>query len=199
MESCSLRCIALAHAATLLTRNLAGASGPLTVGVSGVATAGAVYQNTAATAQGIHLGFTGMLGLTVVNTLPDNFGTYAADGLTDAWQVQYFGEGNPQAAPGVDADGDLQNNLLEFRAGYVPTNSLSLLTTRALTLGGPTFTMELSRVQPGTRYVFERTSDFTAWTDVLTLDPAAVAAPFDQPLPASGPQSFFRIRLEAAP
>ena len=123
-------------------------NGPLSISSGGLATAGAVYQNTSATAQGIALGFTGTLGLTVVNTLPDNFGTYAADGITDAWQVQYFGEGNALAAPGVDADGDGQNNLTEFRAGYIPTNASSRFTTRALSLSGSTFTLELSRVQP---------------------------------------------------
>ena len=106
-------------------------NGPLSISSGGLATAGAVYQNTSATAQGIALGFTGTLGLTVVNTLPDNFGTYAADGITDAWQVQYFGEGNALAAPGVDADGDGQNNLTEFRAGYIPTNASSRFTTRS--------------------------------------------------------------------
>ncbi len=174
-------------------------AGPLSISAGGIATAGVVFQNTAATAQGVHTGFTGTLGLTVVNTLPDNFGTYAADGIADLWQVQYFGQNNVRAAPGVDADGDGQNNLLEFRAGYVPTDSRSLLITRPLTLSGGNLTLELSRVQPGTRYVFGRTTDFASWTDVLTLNPANIAAPFVQPLPAVGGENFFRVRLEAAP
>ncbi len=42
------------------------------------------------------------------------------------WQAQYFGStNNPAAAPGADPDGDGQNNLAEFLAGTVPTNSAS--------------------------------------------------------------------------
>ena len=49
----------------------ASPSGPLTgINASGLATAGTVYQNTAATAQGIFAGNTGTLGLTVLDTHP---------------------------------------------------------------------------------------------------------------------------------
>jgi hypothetical protein len=112
-------------------------SGPITgVNTSGVATAGTVYQNTAATARGVYLGNTGTVGLTVVNTLPDNFGSYAGDGLDDAWQNQYFGLNNPNAAPLVDPDGDGQDNLFEFTAGLVPTNPLSRFLLRIEPVAG---------------------------------------------------------------
>lgn len=102
------------------------ASGPLTgIDSNGLATAGTVYQTTSATAQGVHDGFTGTLALSVLNTIPDNFGSYAGDGLDDDWQFLYFGLDNPQAAPLVDPDGDGQNNQFEFTAGLVPTNPLS--------------------------------------------------------------------------
>jgi hypothetical protein len=54
-------------------------------------------------------------------------------------------------------------------------------------------------MQPGTHCVFERTTNFTSWTDVFMLGPAAIATPFAQPLPALGTKSVFRVRLEAAP
>jgi hypothetical protein len=99
-------------------------SGPLTsISTTGLATAGTVYQNTAASAQGIYLGQTGTLGLTVIETLPDNYRTYAADGLSDAWQVQYFGVGNPNAAPGIDFNHNGITNLLEFAFGTNPLTS----------------------------------------------------------------------------
>jgi hypothetical protein len=114
----------LAVAATSVAWSVA--SGPLTgISTGGLATAGIVYQNTAATAQGIYLGNTGTLGLTVVNSLPDNFGSYAGDGIDDAWQNQYFGLNNPLAGPLLDPDGDGQANLFEFTAGLVPTNPAS--------------------------------------------------------------------------
>ena len=101
-------------------------SGPLTsISSSGLATAGAVFQNTAAIVQGISNGFTGSLSLTVLNTTPDNFGSYAGDGLGDDWQVQFFGLNNPNAAPLLDPDGDGQTNAFEFTAGLVPTDPAS--------------------------------------------------------------------------
>jgi hypothetical protein len=101
-------------------------SGPLnSLNSSGIATAGTVYQNTAAAVQGSYAGATGILALTVIDNIPDNFGSYSADGVGDDWQFQYFGLNNSNAAPLLDPDGDGQNNLFEFTAGLVPTNSLS--------------------------------------------------------------------------
>jgi len=174
--------------------------GPIAgISVTGLADAGLVYQDTAATVQGTLSSFTGSLNLTVLDSIPDNFGAYAGDGIGDAWQVQYFGQDNPLAAPGVDADDAGQNNLFEFLAGSTPIDPGSLLTTTAISMDGGNFTIQLSRVQPGTHYVFERSADFITWTDILSLDPIEIATPFSQLLPANGPQNFFRVRLEAAP
>ena len=66
-------------------------------------------------------------------------GSYAADGVGDDWQFQYFGLNNPNAAPLLDPDGDGQNNLFEFTAGLVPTNPLSrFLVSIAPVPGQPT-------------------------------------------------------------
>ena len=104
-------------------------SGPLTgISASGLATAGLVYQDTAATAQGVFSGNTGTLGLTVKNVNLDDFGSYAGDGLDDAWQNQYFGLNNPLAAPLADPDGDGQTNAFEFTAGVIPNDPASRFT-----------------------------------------------------------------------
>lgn len=95
------------------------------ISASGLATAGAVYENTTATAQADYAGVTGILDLTMLNTIADNFGTYADDGLDDEWQFGFFGLDNPLAGPLLDPDGDGQNNAFEFTAGLVPTNALS--------------------------------------------------------------------------
>ena len=106
-------------------------NGPLTsINASGLATAGVVYQNTGATAQGIFAGDTAMLNLTVLDSIPDNFGSYAGDGLGDDWQVQYFGQNNPNAGPALDPDGDGENNLFEFTAGVIPTDPTSRFVLR---------------------------------------------------------------------
>ena len=102
------------------------ASGPLSgIDASGLATASTVYQDTAASAQGAYAGATGTLGLTVFDSIPDNFGSYAGDGLGDDWQFDHFGLDNPLAAPLLDPDGDGQNNRFEFIAGLIPTDAQS--------------------------------------------------------------------------
>ncbi len=98
-------------------------SGPIaSVTPGGLATAAPVYQNTSATVGGRFLGRSNGLDVLVVNILPDNFGTYAGDGLDDAWQVQYFGLDNANACPLCDPDLDSQNNRFEYTAGTIPTD-----------------------------------------------------------------------------
>lgn len=106
-------------------------SGPLgSISTGGLANAGVVYQDTVAIAQGSHAGKTGTLNLTVLDLLPDNYGSYAGDGLDDSWQNQYFGLNNPNAAPTIDADHDGQNNSFEFIAGLIPTDAASRFSNR---------------------------------------------------------------------
>ena len=114
------------------------ASGPLTgISAGGLATAGLVYQAAAATAQGVYLGQTGTLGLTVLDSIPDNFGSYAADGVGDAWQVQYFGQPpNANAGPNVDFDGTGQTNLFKYIAGLNPLDPNSRFTLTVQSVPG---------------------------------------------------------------
>ncbi len=106
-------------------------SAPL-IGISpaGLLTSGPVYQDSPASIQGKYQGFTGSLGLTVLDAITDNFGSYAGDGIGDDWQVQYFGMDNPLAAPGSDPDGDGQPNHFEYVASIVPTDSNSRFLVR---------------------------------------------------------------------
>jgi hypothetical protein len=58
------------------------------------------------------------------------------DGLSDAWEQQYFGGSG--ANPGDDPDGDGMSNLREYRAGTHPTNPQSrfeIVEVKALTTG----------------------------------------------------------------
>lgn len=115
------------------TLNLAPASvawspvaGPiLSISAGGLLTAANVYENTPATAQGTWRGLVATLGLRVMNVGNDDFGTYAGDGIDDAWQVQYFGVGNPNAGPGGDPDGDQQTTGYEYFTGTNPTDGNS--------------------------------------------------------------------------
>lgn len=107
------------------------ASGPiLSISAGGLLTAATVYENTPATAQGAWRGLSVTLGLRVINSENDNFGTYAGDRIDDAWQVQYFGVGNPNAGPGGDPDGDAQSTGYEYFAGSNPTDGNSFFRFR---------------------------------------------------------------------
>jgi hypothetical protein len=112
-------------------------SGPFSgIGTGGIATAQTVYQDTAGVVQGTLGGFTGTLGLTVKNVATDDFGTYAADGLDDAWQVLYFGLNNPQAAPTFDATGTGQTNLFKYVAGLNPIDPSARFTLTVQPVSG---------------------------------------------------------------
>lgn len=101
-------------------------SGPLSsISASGLVTAGSVYEDSFASVMGSYDGATDSLDLTVLESIPDNFGTYAGDDLDDVWQVQYFGLNNPNAAPLLDPDFDGQTNLFEYTAGFIPNDRTS--------------------------------------------------------------------------
>lgn len=177
------------------------ASGPLSgIDTSGLATAATVYQNTAASAQGDYAGASGTLGLTVLNTLPDNFGLYAGDELDDAWQSQYFGPDNPLAGPLLDADQDGFSNKFEYDAGIIPTDPMSVFRWR----------VEPVADQPGqARIVFsprlpDRTYTVKTSTDLLSSNwiPLSGAAVTDNAtertvtdLDASGQRKFYRVDI----
>jgi hypothetical protein len=103
---------------------------------SGLATAGIVYATTNGTVSGSYFGVLGIGTLAVIDSNPDNFGSYAGDGIPDSWQVQYFGTNNPNAAPGIDADGSGQNNLFKYTAGLDPTNPASIFVLRIASVTG---------------------------------------------------------------
>ena len=140
-------------------------SGPLTgISSSGLATAGLVGQTTAATLQGLYLGLSATLGLSVLDSIPDNFGTYAADGIPDSWQLQYFGANNPLAAPTADATGTGQNNLFKYTAGLNPTDPTSRFVT-AVGTAASSHTITISPCLPDRTYTVQFSTDLgaTGW------------------------------------
>jgi hypothetical protein len=117
-------------------------SGPISsISGTGLATAANVYQDTAASVQGSYRGITGSLGLTVVNIGADDLGLYAADGIPDTWQVQYFGVNNPLGTASADATATGQNNLFKYTAGLLPTDRTARFLTAAGGTGGRTITL----------------------------------------------------------
>jgi len=179
------------------------AAGPLTgINASGVATAGLVYQNTAATAQGNYSTYTSTLALTVLNVNLDNFGAYAGDTLDDAWQVQYFGQPpNANAGPTVDSDNDGHTNAFEYTAGLIPTDADSVFRLRLEKVPG----------QPGQKHVIfsprfpDRTYTVRAKASLLSVGtgtPITGSAPSDAgtertitDLSATGAAKFYQVEI----
>jgi len=176
--------------------------GPLTgIDASGLATADTVFADTAATAQGSFQGVNGQLGLTVLNTDPDNFGTYAGDGLGDTWQVNFFGSPpNANAAPAANPDNDPYDNRIEFLTGYDPTDAGDFFQLNVIDVTGSSATLELSKIIPGTRYRIERTVDLTRtdpWSEFTNF--TTLSEIFDHQLndpSATGARWFYRVGVE---
>ena len=97
----------------------------------------------------------------MLDTDPDNYGSYADDSLEDAWRVFFFGEENPDTAPLLDPDGDGQNNAFEFTVGLIPTDALSYFS----------FSVGPVPNQPGqTQIVFDPIVDGRNYTVMTSLD-----------------------------
>ena len=194
--------------ATFLAVPAAGAAwsvagGPLTgISAAGLATAAFVYQDTAATAQGVYLGLTGTLGLTVKNVGLDDFGAYAGDTIDDAWQVQYFGPPpNANAGPAVDFDGTGQTNLFKYIAGLNPLDPASRFTLSIQPVPGQTgqknvvFTPRLT----GRTYTVTSRPALTTGSYVPLTNPSAPSDAGPQrtitDLSAGGAAKFYRVEI----
>ena len=135
--------------------------GLASVSSAGLATAAMVYQATNGVARADYLGQFGTLTLAVLNVGNDDFGTYAGDGIDDAWQVQYFGIGSASAGPTADPDGDGQNNLFEYLAGTSPTSAASVFTVGISAAGVGERTVSFAPVTAGRTYTVEYATSLT--------------------------------------
>lgn len=187
----------LAVPATSLAWSVTG--GPVSgISAAGIATAGVVYQNTPAIVQGSLGGFTGSVNLTVLDTISDNFGTYSGDGIGDDWQVQYYGQNNPNAAPGFISDASGLTNLFKYVAGLVPGDAASRF---VVAIGGGQSAQKqivFSPVVAGRTYVLTFKSDLNAaaWVPVpgATYTGSGAERTATDPS-ATGDARFYRIEI----
>lgn len=175
--------------------------GPLlSVSTAGVVTAGAVHINTSAGVSATWQSLAGSLGLTVLNTNPDNFGLYAGDTVPDDWQVLHFGPVNPDGHGGQDPDGDGQSNLFEYVAGVSPTNQLSrfVFDITRVPAQPAQASLTLTPHFPDRTYVVEGRTNLLAgaWVPVsgITNNTGLVKTVLDPA--ASGSRKYYQVRIQ---
>ena len=122
------------------------------------------------------------------------------DGLPDTWQSTYFGSAfSTNAAAGADPDHDGENNLTEYLAGTVPTNSASVLRITAFSVTSADRTFRLAFPSLAQRYYqLQRTADLTK-PDWLGFTNAVfgtgASLPLTGPASTNAPRMFFRVQL----
>lgn len=176
-------------------------AGPITVTANGIASADIVYQNTPATARGTLGALSDDFEMTVYDGLPDNYGSYAGDGIDDSWQFQYFGLDNPLAARGEDADADRQDNLFEWLAGTIPINPLSRFLFRIEpVIGEPTYKdLVFSPVLPDCIYTVQWSGSLApaSWADLTgATQTDANGERTVTDTEADDPEKFYKVKLE---
>ncbi len=191
---------------TLLATSSLGAvwsriSGPLTLTSGGSATTEAVFSNQTAQVQLVLNSITISGSITIEDSIADNFGSYAADGIGDDWQVHYFGQNSPNAAPGLDPDGDGHTNLFEFTAGLLPNSGASRFGVvleevpgqpgmKRLSfqpaMSGRTFTLlKSTTLAPGSWQIVPGVTASGNNGTLMLTDPAA-----------SGARAFYQVRID---
>ena len=176
-------------------------AGPIdNIDVSGLATADIVFEDSTATVRGIYLEVQDDLILTILNTDPDNYLSYASDAIDDDWQVSFFGlPPNSNAAAIANPDGDPFDNLAEFLTGYDPTDPSSFFRVKFHERNGSSASLEMSKIIPARIYVLERKAELTSndpWTTVIQLVPVSESSPHViEDVGAASATYFYRITV----
>ena len=175
-------------------------SGPiLEVSLFGVVRTSAVASDMSATLEAVWHGCHAFHSITVLDVIPDNYGSYAGDGISDSWQLNYFGLNNLSALPLEDPDGDGQANRFEFIAGLDPTDSSSFFRVRASVGSGPP-ELIFHPVVPGKIYTIQFRVSLLAgdWVELLnftSIDQGAERTVVDDSA-GSATTRFYRVEIE---
>ena len=173
------------------------ATGQAIVDAAGLITGQPVYETAALNLRGEYHGLSADVGVSVLDTLADNFGLYAGDTVPDAWQVLHFGTGDPFGVGGADPDGDGRTNAFEFLALTGPHDPASAFRFEITGLALPGVTVRLSSMEPGRNYVIQSApAPGGPWTDGDTLTSETpqsnVTHGFNAP---AGMNGFFRLEI----
>ncbi len=128
-----------------------------TLSPDGKATATAVWSNTTGFVTGRYFGVTGVGEVLVVDSDPDNYGIYGADGIPDGWQVRWFGTNNPLGvATATNSVG--QANRYAYIADLDPTNPASVFRIVGLS-NGVSESLVFFTSSANRRYMLESTTN----------------------------------------
>ena len=173
------------------------ATGQAIVDAAGLISGQPVYESALLNLRGEYHGLSADVGVTVLNTLADNFGLYAGDSVDDDWQVRHFGTGDPLGVASADPDGDGRNNALEFLALTDPRDPASAFRFAIQTARLPSVTVRLSTMEPGRRYVIQSAPTIRGpWTAGEELTSPSPVADVEHRFNVSmAPRGFFRLQL----
>lgn len=168
---------------------------------TGLVTATNVYRDASFTIRGSYSGVMTTGTWFVHDVQFDNFGTYAGDGLPDAWQERYFGLDNTNAAPTADADHTGQDNLYKYVADLDPTNPASVFKVVDIT-NRPTDVLVAFTSSSNRFYTLEAAALLapTQWVTASAGAPVrGNGAIFSLTGTNTGPLRFHRVRVQVAP
>jgi hypothetical protein len=177
-------------------------SGPVSsVDVLGVATAEAVYQDTLAFLVAGASGLSATTSVVVADSLRDNFGLYASDGVADLWQVEKFGTSNVLGVASADPDEDGQNNFMEFMAGTSPSDAGDVFRIQGIRRGALGMNLVLEPAFSNRVYHIEACTDLKAtnWVQVATsAGPTQTLQLAVSDLTMTSPVMFYRASIDYA-
>lgn len=173
-------------------------TGPGSINSSGLYTASAVFENTPAQITGTLGPLNDSAAFTLIDVLPDNFGTYTNDNLPDNWQVTHFGINSPNGVPTADPDKDGQDNAFEFMTGVAPTLSSSTFRVVIEPSGAGTFNVRFQPHLATRQYALLTSSNLAEWqSSGLTAQTDGGNGLFNLTTGAS--RLFFKVAVDLAP
>jgi len=120
------------------------------------------------------------------------------DGLPDAWEEKYFGEGNLSQIPTGDPDGDGSTNLVEYLARTNPLDARSNFRAFCAPGEGRSVVIRWESVRGRFYQVYRCQKMGDQWVPFgpRTTGSGQTVSVVDDTLPEGGKQCYYRIRVE---